>query len=257
LFLIFYISFSTVVEVTLYHSLKKKKEADLPLESEVPAKRGRGCLGCLGAVGLTIAIIVLSSIWITNLVSFVKSEKGSKYYEWVAKKVSPKVVFPGDVSLERPKGYLVLKSEYELLQYTLYGTKENKFFMFKAFSIPFKDLGIKDKTSITLGNGVIWDEYFDYLTKQTPLMGKIFSDMEKQPIKLLQVDGRTWVEYKLKQKERTYSKSRKVWVYIYTLSNESVIFISYGYNDAEDKDGLIRKAQEIQNVLEKINFPDN
>lgn len=250
IFLIMYSPFGTAIIINLYYRLKQlKKEEELP-QAEV-TKKGAGCLGCLAGIGLFIVIIILSFFWIKNLIDFVKTDKGIKYYEWFANKVSPAIVFPGDVSLERPEGYLVLK---ELLQYTFYGVKENKFFMFTAFSIPLKDLGIEDKTAVSLGEGFVLEKYFEYLTGQSPYTEKPFSGMEQEPINILQMNGNAWAKLTLRQEEVKHSKSRKVRVYVYTLTDNDVIFFLYSFNEKDDDQ--LKRSSEIESILEKINFPE-
>ena len=249
--------FYVAVEINLYYKLLKIKDETYPVESQ-ETEKGVGGLGCLSLIGLMIAIAVLTPFYLRSLGNFIRSEKGNQYYEQIARKVSPEIVFPGGVSLLRPKGYLVLKSgDKPVTYYSFFGSRVNDFFSFKAFSISLKDLGIEDKTAITLGDGVIWDKYFDYWIKQTPSAEKIFSDMEKQPVKLLPIAGNTWGECKLMQKGKTYSESHKAWTYLYTLSKQDVIFISYGHKDVADKEKLLRKAQEIKNILEKMRFPED
>jgi len=248
-FSILYGPFGTAVTINLYHRLKQLKEGGELSQAE-GVKKGGGCLGCLVSFGLFIVIIFLSSFWIKNLIGFIKTDKGVKYYEYLAKKVSPDIELPAGVSLERPAGYLVLKSGHHFLEYIFYGIQANQFFTFKVFAIPLKDLGIDDKAAIAFGEGVVWDKYLDYLIKQSPLTEKVFSDMEKEPAEIIKMGERIWVVQTLRQQEREYAKSRKVWVCIYTLMGNDAVFLSYGFDEKHHVPW--DRRSEIKRILEGI-----
>ena len=245
--------FGIAVTINLYNRLKQLKEDEELVQAEV-TKKGGGCLGCLAGFGLFILIIVLSSFWIGNLIGFVKTDRGIKYYEWMAKQVSPEITFPGGISMARPENYLVMKADYKLLQYTFYGARKDKFFIFKAFSIPLTDLGIRDKTSIRFGEGDVWGRYWEHLTTQSRFTEKAFAGMEQEPIELLTINNRKWAELTLREKEKEYSNShRRVWMYVYTLTDSDVIFFVYAYDEREE--ARFDRGSEIGKILETLNFP--
>jgi len=246
---ILYNPFGVAVTVNLYYRLRKL-QADVEPSPEEETKKGAGCLGCLAGVGLFIAMIILSTFWIRGLVGFVKTDTGNKYYEWVAKKVSPKIVFPGNVTLNRPEGYLVLESTPS--RYSFYGFKDKNVLVFNAFSIPLKDLGITDKASVSLGEGVVWDKYFEYFTKQSPLKEQTLSSYEQDSVKTMMINDKKWVEVTLSEKEKEYSKSEKVWVSVYTLVDNDVVFFTYGFNGK--KDPSPDHNLELERILEGMNF---
>jgi hypothetical protein len=241
------------IDINIYNKLKKvKAEIQHPEGKEI--KKGVGCLGCLGMIGLVIAIVVLSTIWFKNLGGFIKTEQGSKVYEWVAKQVSPKMEFQDGVTLERPKGYLVVGGQQEVTTYVLYGLLDKKFFSFSTFSIPYNKIGITDASSIKLEESEIWDKYYAYLTSQSPSTEMNFKNMEKGSLEIINIAGRPWAQYILKEREREYAKTRKAWLYNYTLSDGAVIFVSYGYTIDKDPKESIAQTQEVNKILSGFSF---
>ena len=247
---LFYWPFSVAIVVNVYNRLKGVKEAVIPSEGET-VKKGVGCLGCLTAVGLLIAMIILSSVWFKNIGTFIKSEKGGKVYEWVARQVSSKIDFQDGSVLERPKGYLVIGGQQEIAKYALYGFLNKKSFIVSVLSIPYDKLGITDTASINLYDE-IWNKYFAYLKSETLYSEVKFKNMEKSSSQVFNVAGRPWGEYILKEKE--YDKSRDIWVYNYTPSDNAVIFVSYGHEMGEDESELDDKIEEIKKILSDFRF---
>jgi len=254
-FLIFFISLffgplGVAVTVNVYYKLKQIK-GDVEASKEETVKKGAGGLGCLGTIGLLIAILVLSTFWFRNLGGFIRSDKGLKVYEWVSDRVSPEIEFQGNVVLDRPEGYLVIQSPEK---YALNGFLNGRYFTVQAFSIPFKDLNIEDQTAIEFGSGEVWDKYYAYLTNQSKLMGMAYSGMERESVELNTFDGTPWVEYKLKEKKRASSKSQEVWLFDYTLTDDSVIFVTYGYEVDFGEEEDPSYSEEVRRILSRFRF---
>jgi len=247
---VLYVPWGIALDVNIYNRLKRAK-GDIEHSDSEEVKKGGGCLGCLGMIGLGIAIMILGGIWFKNLGGFIKTDKGSKAYEWVAKQFSPKLMkFEDGVTLERPDGYMVVGGQYDDTTYVLYGFPNKKFFSASIFSIPIEKLGI---SSLQLDNDEIWEKYYAYLNKQSTYNEMKFKNMEKKSLKIVNIAGRPWAEYVLKEKEREYAKSLKVWVYNYTLSDSDVIFVTHGYALKDDEEP-VSKLDEIKRIISGFNF---
>ena len=238
-----------VIDVNIYNRLKKNK-SNIGQQEEKEVKKGGGCLGCLSMIGLGIVIIVLSTVWFRNLGGLFKTEKGSKVYEWISQELSPRITLEDGISIERPNGYLVMKKQEST--YSLLGFLNNKLSMISIFSISYDNLGIT-MSSVKLGEGEILDKYRAYYKNQAPYADTQFKDMEKDSVEMLDFAGRHWVQYVLKEKEQEYAKTRKVWVYDYTLSDSAVIFVSYGY-EGDDEEEFVARSNEIKEMLSRFNF---
>jgi len=197
-----------VIDVSIYSRLKKSK-SDIEQQEEGEVKKGGGCLGCLSMIGLGIVIIVLSTVWFKNLGGYLKTEKGNKIYEWVSQKVSPKMTFENGISIERPDGYLVMKTQEQFTVYKLYGFHNSKLFVASSWVIPFEDLGITT-SPVSLGDGEIWDKYYAYLTSLSSFTEMQFKDMEEDSTDAFDFEGRSWGQYVLREKEGEYTNSRNL-----------------------------------------------
>ena len=80
--------------------------------------------------------------------------------------------------------------------------------------------------------------------------------MEQDSLEIINIAGKPWEQVVLKEKEDKYSsKSYKVTVYDYTLSDNVVIFVKYDYkSDKDSKESLSPQTQEINKMLSGFNF---
>ncbi len=224
------------IEVNVYNKLNNIKGSDGNVEIGNVVKNG---IGCLGAIGLCVVIVILSIFWFRTLGNFLKTEKGNKVYEWVAEKVSPKIELVDGVVVERPKDYLVIKAK----KYTFYPSLYKKGFVVNVFAVSVKDLGIKDIKSIK--EGEVWDKYHSYLVRQSPFLESAYSKMDKDSVETFTLNERSWTRYKLKEKPNKSRRPPKEWIFDYTLTDDAVIFVTYGYksntrNELEDNEQIQR-----------------
>jgi hypothetical protein len=263
IFLIFYTPFITGARVILYYKLKEKR--DLPLESGLP-KRGRGCLGCLGAIGLWVLIVVLSGFWISGLNKFLKTERGVQISEYIKKRISPKIVFPDGVTLKRPQGWLVAKTSGLEIEYNLikYGNKKIK--ALSLWLIPIKSLGVS-KDELSLGDQIIRDAILEQNIKKSK---KPYVRYKPQPVKVTKLGARAWGEYTLKETRKGYVIRISVWNNIYTIFSDYVLVVSYKYRDyideikesrtriaIEQKDILLKEEAEVKKIISSFYFPED
>lgn len=262
IFFIFYMSFSTVVEVTLYHKLKEKKETEFPLEPEALVKRGKGWLGCLGAIGLVILIIVLSTFWISGLMKFFETERGSRVSEYIKEKISPQIIFPGDLTLQRPEGWLVMKTPGTKIRYDLMIFGNKKITKLVLWSIPIEDLNVS-KTLLSLDSEAIGNEILEQTIKRSKMMEKVYQGYKPQPVKIIKLGNRSWGEYTLKETiKMEYAVRINISKSVYTIFDDYVLIANYGYRYKLEEEGIIKleedvlkEEKEIQNIISSIHFP--
>lgn len=258
IFFIFYASFSPVAMVVLYYRLKEKKAAQLPLEPAIPIKYSKGWLTCLGAIGLAISILILSTFWMLGLIKFFRTERGSQVSEFIKGIISSKITFPGGVTLERPKGWLVGMTQRPRTKYYLTRFGNNKIIHLELWYIPLKDLNVL-KSQLALDNEVIRNKILERTIKESKMMGNEFKGYEPQALKIIKLGNRSWAEYILKKSSKmrlaTISK------HIYTIFDDYILIVSYFYFSFEEpkdlrfEEELLKEENEIKNIIASFHFP--
>jgi len=261
IFPIFYVSFTTVVGVTLYHNLKEKKKDRLPLETGGATKKGKGCLGCLGAIGLVFLIIVASLFWMVGVIELLQTKKGAQVSENIKKKISPEITFPGNITLERPKGSLVMKKPGKEVRYELWLFGNKKIVKLGLWAIHVENISTT-KASLSLDSQVIGDGILGHTIRKSKMTENWFKDYKPQPVRIITLGGRSWGEYTLQETKEVGGTTRvAVWKNVYTIVGDYVLIASYGYRSKKDrtvvsKEELLKEEKEIRNIIASFRFSE-
>jgi len=267
---VFYVSFEMVVGVVLYHKVKEMKKDALPVESETPAKRNKGCLGCLGALGLLIVIIIISSFWISGLLKYFETDKGAQLSERIKKTISPEIVFPGNVTLERPEGYFVMKIAAPILYYSLirpYKVKDETVVL-NFLAYPYDDLRLENEM-IDLGDEEIAVkiryEIFDKNDLEKKKWDIKYGPFKARSFGTVDINDRLWAEYTMEAKvpKSPSGAMGYLWKIYYTPVDNYMLIAHYGYpyelrtiDEIYEPEGdAADKEKEVISILGSIDFP--
>ncbi|MBD3264732.1 MAG: hypothetical protein GF375_06490, partial [Candidatus Omnitrophica bacterium] len=228
---LFYLSFVGVVEVVLYHRLREEKEY-IPIHRETEKRR---CPGCLIGGLLGILIIFLGIFWISVLVKYFKADKGQQMLESINRKFSAQIIFPGGVSLERPKGAFVLKTEHPSLGYTLFffGSGEDSGGVVRLFMYNLKDLNL-DEGRLEIGGGNIAEALFYEKFAKNEATRRVweqkYGDFETFSLRTININNRLWAESVLEARKKLSTGETRGyrWDMYYTLFNDYILGLDYG-----------------------------
>lgn len=265
----FGMTFLIVGQVFLYHRLKEIKATELG-ETQAAIKKSR--YGCLFAIGLTVAIIILSGIWISQIGRFIYSEAGYSFAQKVIAKISPPIVFPEGVTLDRHSERLVLQKTTPRLEYTLFHFKRQKGQTtgVRLYSCPLKDLDLEGKavdlSDQNIGKKIRYEnlDKNEFIRKSWERKHGVF---ETKSIKVVNLNNRSWGECVLVASNPMSSTKKQgyVWKIYYTPVKDKMLIADFGYTfpieetqEPEKPKGALAKEEKLAvDTIGSIKFPSS
>ena len=259
--------FFIVGQVFLYYRLKDIKATEL---SKNPEAINKSRYGCLFAVGLTIAIIILSGIWISQIGRFIYSEIGYSFAQKVIAKISPSIVFPEGVTLDRPGERWVLQKTTPRLEYVLFHFKRQKgqTIGVRLYTCPLKDLDLGGKTVDLLDQNIGKKIRYENLDKNEfnrKSWERKHGVFETKSIKVVNLNNRSWGECVLVASNPTFSTKKQgyVWKIYYTPVKDKMLIADLGYTFAIEeiqqpetpKGDLAEEEKLAIGIIGSIKFP--
>jgi hypothetical protein len=264
----FVMPFFAAAQVSLYHKLKEIKEGELSVNREVNNKMR---CGCLGLVGLVVCVIVLSSIWISQLTKFIYSDVGYSITQRVIKKISPPIVFPDGVTLDRPSERLVLQETAPRLEYKLFHFKRQKgqTIAVRLYSYTLKDLGLEGKAVDLSNRDVAKKIRYENLAKNEFIRKSWEREhgiFETKSIKVMNLNNRSWGECILVASNPAFSTKKQgyVWKIYYTPVKDNMLIADFGYafnigetQEPETLKGELAEEEKMAiDIIKSIQFPE-
>lgn len=248
IFTIFYFPFSGAVGTVLYLRLKEKKQGELALrKEEMVHTRGKSWLGCLGALGLVVAIVVLIAWWSVVALRLFQTEKGSQFSDYLKKAFSSEISFPGGVHLARPKGWFVVKRENSPLAYELSNLKNEEIKKLGLRAIPLRDLGFLGE-SISLNDPSIGVKLFEQIKtkRKSGWLKSLYESFKAQGTLPIPLKNRDWIEFTLKSVEEDLDSPTRtsIWKHVYTIFEDNLLVASYSYSYTEAEPENLTKLEE-------------
>ncbi len=260
--------FFIVGQVFLYQKLKEIKAKELSEAQEVIKKSGNGCLL---AVGLTVVIIILSGIWISQIGRFIYSDTGYSIVKKLIAKISPPIVFPEGMTLDRPGDRWVLQKTTPRLEYKLVHFRKQKgqTIGVRLHTCPLKDLGLEGKV-VDLSDQEIAQkiryENFDKNEFVKETWERKHGVFETKSIKAVNLNNRLWGECVLVASNPISSVKRQgyVWKIYYTPVKDKMLIADFGYafsmgetqEPEAPKGNLVEEEKLAVDIIGTINFTD-
>lgn len=260
--------FFVVGQVFLYHRLKEIKATELSEAQEGMRKSGNGCLL---AIGLTVAIVILSGIWISQIGRFIYSEVGFSIAQKVIAKISPPIVFPEGVTLDRPSDRWVLQKTTPRLEYTLFHFKKQKgqTIGVRLYTCPLKDLGLEGKVIDLSDQEIAKKIRYENLDKNEfvkKTWERKHGVFETRSIKVVTLRDHSWGECVLVASNPVSSVKKQgyVWKIYYTPVKDKMLIADFGYTfpigetpDPEVPKGNLTEEEKLAvDIIGSINFTD-
>jgi hypothetical protein len=263
-FNILYLPLIASFSVVVYYQLKQIKDSRV----QVAAKKRKKGFGCLVAFLLLIAFIALNIFWISNIINFANTSKGARLIENIRSIVSPKIVFPGGVKLERPPKAFVLKENEPVLKYSIsiYDSENQQSFYFTLYAYDFKILNLKQK-DVDLSSSQLADKIFYKTFPDIFISNKqgFFEAPVKVSQSLIKIKQRPWAKAVFRIWQHRGGGQDKPYncKLYYTIVDDYFLVVNYyqpvipeseeAGNTARQK--LQRKQQAlIYRIIEDINF---
>ncbi|MBF0216676.1 MAG: hypothetical protein HQL30_06760 [Candidatus Omnitrophica bacterium] len=255
-------------QVLLYHKLKEIKATE---PGNDPEAINRSRSGCLLAAALIIAIIALSGIWISQIGRFIYSKTGYSFAQKVLATISPPIVFPEGVTLDRPSGRWVLKQTTPRLEYTLVHFKRQKgqTIAVRLYSHPLKDLGLElsavDLSDQNIGKKIRYEnlEKNELIRKSLEQEHGVF---ETRSIKVVNLRDHSWGECVLVASDPVSSVKNEgyVWKIYYTPVKDKMLIADFGYTfpigetpDPEVPKGNLAEEEKLAvDMIGSVKFKD-
>lgn len=270
IYIIIYLAFTLTVQVVLYNKLKAVKGEGI-FDNLKECKKASGCLGCLVAFGLMALIIIMIAVGIFGLNRFVSTEKGAQVLESFNKRFSAKIVFPGEVSLQRPEGAFAFKREQPNLSYKIFISNRDKsksatfeLHMFNSgdLNLNADGLNIADEA---IAEQIIYEIYGKSETVKQAWQRR-YGVFKPASLKAVNIGGRAWAEYILDaRKEFPSGKvSGYRWKVYYTPVGDNILAASFGNQYWVDSlseayvpdDEALAFYEVVERQLAAINFPE-
>ena len=249
IFMICYIPLLTIIQVTLYHTLKGREQAQQVVGAEASSQRGKEP-GWLTAFGLFMLLIALTLFWRSRLGAYFKTEKGSRIVSHIlegeSSKVAFPIAFPGGVTLEKPSGWLVIKRLGSEVGYDLMKLGNKVITDCTIRSIPLEN----PNDDPVIGHGISEEIVRREVRRMLGLSSKMYGP---EGVRVLNLANHAWEEYTLNSTWRKmYGSKVNTQKHVYSIVNGSVLIASYRYTLQDITDETQAKRAKVDSKTEQL-----